>query len=1202
MKTTSVFALAVATLVSVIGTLMAQESHGTISGRVLDASAAAVSGAEIHATNTSTGASVSTKSNESGNYSLPYLVPSVYTLTAEMHGFKKAERSGIDLRVSDILNIDFQLQVGNVAEVVDVNATTPLLETQSASQDQVMDTQRVHDLPLQAGNAAELTLFAPGVVNTTNLRQRKTFFGSANSQFSTDGNRIASNEYNIDGVPSTFASNGTPQVAFQPPEFSVSEFRVRTAGYDAELGHTPGAVINVVTKSGTDRYHGELHEFFSNSSLDAPTFFQNRTHQKPVFQDNRYGASFGGPVQIPRVYKGHGKTFFFYAWEANQLGKPITTAGTVPTDAEKNGDFSALTGVQIFNPFTTSPASQGRFQRQQFVATSAPGKATVKGRNGAVDAYNPACTKPAGCANMIPIALIDPIARKLLSYYHEPNTTSAANGVNNYIQNAKDLFDYYVHFVRIDHNFSEKNRAFLRLDYDHNLELDHGFYGNIAGGVNLGRTNRGGALDDVLVLSRSTVLDLHYGITQEETPEQRLSAGIDLASFGFSSALLNLLDPKTQTFPNIFLNSSTDLLKGTNYSCNRSCIGKSFSGFGNFNNGDGSITGMLHQFAGTMTSEHGSHDLHYGAEFRLYRSFANNRPFDVSPGFQFLANYTNGPFNNSAAAPIGQELAALELGIPTTGQITRSASYAIQNTYVGWFLQDNWRVGPKLTINAGLRLEYESPVTERFDRSVRGFDTRAVNPIAPQAIANYSQHPIPQIPVSQFQVLGGLLFAGPNAHNLWDQPAITWLPRFGMSYQIEQNTVIRAGFGIFYDTIGVNRSPAIQTGFTATTTLVPTLDNGQSFVATLGNPFPNGLSTAPVGAAGGLATGLGQSLTFYPTSRLQPYSQRWSFDVQRLLPADFLVDLGYVGNKSIHLPLSAGQNINSTPPQYLSTLPTRDQATINTLSAQVPNPFFGLNSIYPSTIQVADLLRPFPQFGDIIEIVNNGFSWYHALQVRAERRFSRGFTLNAAYTWARLSEATSYLNDGDLNLNRSIGAIDRRHRLVVSGIWEVPVGRGRPFFSDMDGALNAILGNWQLNGSYSWQSGAPLAFGDVIFNGTSPDQINLPPSQRSVDQFINTSLFERSSSKQRQFDIRTFPRMFSSVRGPTQLQFNMSAFKDFIFADRWRLQFRAECYDVLNHPNFNDPSTSSVTSSSFGTITGQGSPSREFQLALKLSF
>ena len=347
MKTTSVFAFTLATFMSLAGTfLISQESHGTITGRVLDASGAALPGAEVHAINTSTGATVSAKSNESGNYSLPYLVPSMYVLTAEMHGFKKTERSRIELRVNDILNIDFQLQVGNVSEVVEVNDTAPLLETQSASQDQVMDTQRVHDLPLQAGNAAELTLFAPGVVNTTNLRQRKTFFGSANSQFSADGNRVASNEYNIDGVPSTFASNGTPQVAFQPPEFSVSEFRVRTAGYDAALGHTPGAVINVVTKSGTDRYHGEMHEFFSNSALDAPTFFQNRTHQKPVFQDNRYGASVGGPVWIPKVYNGRGKTFFFYAWEANKLGKPITTTGTVPTDAEKNGDFLELVSTR----------------------------------------------------------------------------------------------------------------------------------------------------------------------------------------------------------------------------------------------------------------------------------------------------------------------------------------------------------------------------------------------------------------------------------------------------------------------------------------------------------------------------------------------------------------------------------------------------------------------------------------------------------------------------------------------------------------------------------------------------------------------------------------------------------------------------------------------------------------------------------------
>ena len=1184
MRTTSVFSVALAIFLSLATTaLLAQESHGTINGHVVDATGAAVPGAEVHATNTVTGTSVSAKTNESGAYNLPYLVPSTYTVSAEMHGFKKTERSGIEVRVNDLLNVDLQLQVGNVAESVEVTSAVPLLETESASQGQVVDTKRIHDLPLQAGNPAEMTLFAPGVVNTTNLRARKTSFNSASSQFSTDGNTVGSNEYTIDGIPDTFASNGTPLVAFQPPQFAVSEFRVQTASYDAALGHSPGAVINLVSNTGTNAYHGELHEWFSNSALDAPTFFQNRAGiAKPEYQDNRYGASIGGPVWIPKVYDGHSKTFFFYAWEGNQWGKPVTTVGTVPSDAEKTGDFSALcqtgfnssgvcnpapansnlSSIQIFNPFTTVPAANGRFQRQPF-----------KG-------------------NIIPAGMIDPIAQKILGFYAEPNTSGTALGQNNYTQSIKDIFDYYVHFVRIDHNFSEKNRMFLRLDYDHYYETDPGFYNNISGGINLTRINRGGALDDVIVVSPSTVLDLRYGITQEETPEQRISNGkIDLSTFGFSPALLSLLNPKTETFPNIFLSN-----KSTNFSCTGACTG-TYSGFSNFNSGDGTITGLLHQFAGTVTTAHGNHDLHYGAEFRVYRSFGNSSPFDLSPSFQFLPTFTNGPLDNSPVASIGQELAALDLGIPTTGEMTRSASYAIQNTYVGWFVQDNWRLTPKLTINAGLRLEHESPVSERFNRFVRGFDTTDANPIAAAAAANYAKNPIPQIPVSQFQVLGGLQFAGPNDHNLWDQPAVTWLPRFGIAYQIDKSTVIRGGYGIFDDTIGVNRTTAIQTGFTATTLITPTLDNGQHYVATLANPFPNGLAS-PVGAAGGLATSLGQSLSIYPNSRLQPYSQRWSLGVQRMLPANFLLDVGYVGNKAIHLPVS--KNINATPNQYLSTSPARDQATINALSKKVPNPFFKLDPTYPSTIQVADLLRPYPEFGDVIETDDNGYSWYHALQARAEKRFSHGYTLNVAYTWSKFMEATSYLNPADAILTRSISSLDRTNRIVVSGIWEVPVGRGRTFFGKMNRGLDAIVGNWQLNSVFEQQSGAPLGFGDVILNG-SISQIALPSGQRSVDQWFNTSVFDRLSGDQRQFDIRTFPKFLSSVRGPNQTQLNISAFKDFNFTDRWKAQFRAECYDVLNHPNFNDPNLS-VTGSNFGIISAQGSPSRQFQMALRVSF
>jgi hypothetical protein len=1146
--------------------LTAQESRGTITGRVLDASGAVVGGAEVRATNRETGSVASARTNDSGNYTLPYLAPGVYNVTAEFSGFKKTEKPGVELRVNDVLNVELKLEIGSAAETVEVKGGTPLLETSNVSIGQVVEERQIQDLPLQAGNANELVLLAPGVVNSTNLRQRKSSFNSASSQFTTDGNQLYSNEYSIDGIPDTFFNGGgSPLIAFQLPENAVSEFKVQTSSFDASVGHTPGAVLNTVSKGGTNEYHGEVHEWMINAALDADTFFQNASGgAKPEYQDNRYGASLGGPVRIPKVYNGKNRTFFFYGWEGNQWGKPTANIGTVPTAVEKNGDFSALLALgsqyQIYDPLTTQTAANGRYSRQPF-----PG-------------------------NIIPASRIDPVAKAIQSYYAAPNTVGTAAGQNNYTRNTKDTFDYNVHVWRVDHNFSDRNRAFVRLNYDKYLETDSAFYNNIAGGLDLTRINRGGVVDDVFVLSSSTILDVHYGLTQEETPENRPSKGFNLGSLGFSQNLLSLLNPATETFPQVYMNT-----KAPTSRCTGSCTG-TFSGFGNFNSGDGTQTGIVHDWAATITTLRGNHTLHYGVDARLYRTFGFNGGFDVSPQLTFLPTYTNGPLDNSPVAPLGQEYASFLLGIPS-GQVTRSASYASQNTYYAAFIQDDWKLTPHLTLNIGLRYEYESPMTERFDRAVRGFDATDPNPIAAQAITAYAKNPISQIPVSQFQVLGGLLFAGPN-HRLWNGQDTNLLPRIGLAYQLNDKMVVRAGYGIFYDTIGVNRTPEIQTGYTAATPIQASLDNGLHFTATTANPFPNGL-LLPQGSAAGLQTNLGQALSAYPTNRVQPYSQRWTFNLQRTIVKDFLLDIGYVGNKAIHL--GVDQNINATPNQYLSRSPFRDQATINALSATVPNPFYGLSSVYPKSIAVSDLLRPYPEFGDIDIIQPLGYSWYHALQVRAEKRFARGYSLGVTYTFSKNMEATSFLNAGDAAVNRSISQYDRPHRVNITNIIELPFGRGRALASHIPKGLDYMIGGWQLNSIFTYQSGAPQSFGNIIFLGNLHN-IPLPSDQRSVSEWFNTAAgFVTASSQQLASNIRTFPKYLAGVRGDGQTDWNVSVTKHFRIKERANLQFRFEGYDILNHPNFSDPNTT-VTSSAFGTVNSQAGLSREFQGALKLTF
>jgi len=337
-------------------------------------------------------------------------------------------------------------------------------------------------------------------------------------------------------------------------------------------------------------------------------------------------------------------------------------------------------------------------------------------------------------------------------------------------------------------------------------------------------------------------------------------------------------------------------------------------------------------------------------------------------------------------------------------------------------------------------------------------------------------------------------------------------------------------------------------------------------------------------------------------NRLQPYSQRWTFDVQRTVLKEFLVDVGYVGNKAIHL--GADRNINATPNQYLSTSILRDQAMINTnntLTATVPNPFFGLNSVYPKTIAVSDLLRPYPQFGDITETQPIGYSWYHALQVRAEKRFARGYMAGVSYTYAKNMEATGFLNAGDASVNRSISSLDRPHRLNLQSIVELPFGRGKALGSNVPKVLDHVIGGWQLNNIFTYQSGAPLSFGNIIFLGNLHD-IPLPSDQRGVNRWFNTAAgFVTASAQQPFSNIRTFPKYLAGVRGDGQTAWNVSVVKRLQLRERVKMELRFEGYDVLNHPNFSDPTTT-VTSSAFGTVTSQAGLSREFQGALRLAF
>jgi hypothetical protein len=1140
--------------------LAAQDTRGAILGRVTDPTGGAVPGAEVKVANNATGVAVTIKTNESGNYAAPYLQPGLYTVTVEQAGFKKTVRDNVQVRVNDSVELNLSLAVGDVAESIEVTAETPLLSTAEASLGQVVDERRVLELPLFSGNAMEFTLLAPGTVNGTDMRLRKAPFNNAPSQFSTDGSGLFNNEFNIDGITNTFSDSVNVRVAFSPPQASIGEFKVQTSSFDAQNGHTMGSVVNINTKGGANDFHGQLHYWLRHSDLDTPTIHQNRA-AKPgqrviaVYQDNRYGGTGGGPVIIPKLYNGKNRTFWQFTYEANKFGDPNVGASTstVPRENWRRGDFSDLlklgANYQYYDPATIKATGTGAFSRSPI-----PG-------------------------NILPSSRLDKVGVNLFNLYPLPNQAGNADGSNNYFLAGKAIEDYWTTIGRIDHVFSEKNRMFVRGHRDFWQEDKNRSFGDSVNGIILNRINRALAFDDVHMFSPTFLLNFRYGVTQQEFPEHRVSQGFDLASLGFSQNLVKMIPAGQSTIPYTQIGHLTALSASES--------------------GDGLASSIVHTWVGNFTWMKSNHSMKFGPEYRLYRVFSDRHSLDNSPNLNFSDVWARGPLNTSSAPPVGAQMVAAILGIPG-GSMTRSGSFAIQDKYYAFYFQDDWKVNRKLTVNLGLRVEHESPVTERFDRSVTAFLASTANPIAAQATANYAKgQQVPEVPLSAFKVMGGLSFANAtgNPREFWQGMGLTWLPRIGLAYQVTPKLVMRAGYGIFYGSVGSFKSGAILNGFSQSTPIEASNDNGLTWKATLANPLPDGL-LPPAAPGSGMKTSLNSNITYYPVDRVQPYSQRWSVGFQEEFKGGFVGEASYVGNRNTRLPIT--RNINGTPLSALSTSPTRDNTTISYLAQAFTSPFYGLDPLFTSsTISREQMLRPYPHFGTVQYSDPSGYSWFHSLQSRVEKRMSKGLTLQVSYTWSKSMEATQFLNAADPMPYESLSSIDRAHRIAGSGIWELPFGKGRRWGSAMNPIAEFLAGGWQLAGVYARQSGQPIDWGQLLFAGDS-STLALPSDKRNTDRWFNTDIFNKNSAQQLASNVRTFPLRFSNVRFDSQRRWDFSLNKSFRLNEKARIRFRADAFNALNEPVLRGPSTS-VTSSAFGTITAQ-EPPRSFQFSLQMMF
>jgi len=1141
--------------------LAAQEARGTLLGRVADPTEAVIVAAKVDAVNTDTGVHYTSTTNGSGDYILPFLIPGPYNITVETRGFKTYTRQGINLRESERVTIDVKMEVGESSQSVQVSTEAPILDTSTASMGQVVESRAIADLPTKDGMVLVLATLSPGVIFTPqSAAYIRPFDTSSPSTMSINGTRNGSNEFMVDGASDM---QGT-QIAYEPPQAVVGEFKVQTSTFDAAFGFMPGAAVNMTLKTGTNALHGQASYFMQNPVLNSNNYFRLAAG-KPENRIHHTNDDLTGPIYIPKLYNGRNKTFFTLGYEWIYSFDPSPwVVEAVPTPAERTGDLSSLLAVgsqyQIYDPYSTTPVSGGQFSRKPL-----PG-------------------------NIIPPSQINPVAANIAHFWDPANQAGTADGTNNYTMAKNSQDTYGNELVRVDQNVSDKERFYVRGNLT-TLERPENVRQNRTVGENFFRFNRGISADNIYMVSPRFFVDSRFTLTRFYTGYSPYQDGWDLASLGFSSTFINQikqLGPIALKFPYI---------SPTGYSV----LGGGDSD--NSSNGDTKTTDNTYEAAVNITNVIGRHTLRSGLAYRIYQANSFNDG-SSSGSFTFGSTYTNGPFNTSASSPIGQGLASFLYGIPSSGSLPINANYAEETRYWAAYSQDDWKVSTKLTLTLGLRYELPSPLTERFNRSVESFNPSATLPIASQVLQNYAQNPIAQVPASQFKVSGGLTFAGVGGmpRGLWHTSTKEFMPRVGFAYSIRPTTVLRGGYGIYYEPLGVMNINVNQSGFSSSTAFVGSIDNGQTYTANLTNPFPGGF-VMPVGAANGASTFLGQSISFFNPGLTNPYMQRWQFALQQQLPGKALLELSYVGNRGTRL--RATQDLNPVPRQYYSTLPARDQTTINFLGAAVPNPFYPLlpsTNLAATTVATSQLLKPYPQFSGVTAVMNSGFSWYHGLQVRTEKRLSAGLSAQYSFSWSKFMQAISYLNSTDPRPEKVISDLDRPFRSTVSCVYELPFGKGKPLGAAANKAVSRMISGWQVQGVYTNQSGAPLGFGDaLLLPGETMANVLLPASQRSIGEWFNVSAFNRTSSQQLASNIITLSSAFSQVRAPGVNNFDLSAIKNTRIRERLGLQFTAEFINALNHPQFTAPNTT-PTSSAFGQVTGSFTWQRIIEFGLKITF
>jgi len=1198
----------------------AQELRGKIIGRVTDPNGAAVPGAAVQVVDVGKDKATTLTTNSDGIFEAPYLLPGAYKILVEASGFKKALQENVSVAINQTTNLEIKLDVGTPQETVTVTTEAAQLNTNDSNLGQTIDRKRVDELPSVHGDPYYLINLTPGVAYTGSTRLDRPFEPTHIANFAMGGARGIRSDLLIDGAPSTATANAFEVIAsYVPPTDATQEFRVQTSTYDAQFGNTEGGVTSIVTKGGTNDFHGTAYYWTEPGGMTANDFFGNaKGLARPYTYSNRPGFSIGGPVWIPKLYNGKNKTFFFVSYESINDARPRFDATNIwaPTAALANGDFSAF--------LPSNCASPGAGQ----ICIFDPLSGTYNAATGAVTNRAPFA------GNIIPLGRINPVARAVLPFLGGPKGAPQAGSRITGNINDSTLTEilnppYRTNTTRIDQNIGDKDRLFGRYSWYNRNSSYNNYTGTIYVGDRFAFISKQAVVDEVHTFDANNVLNLRYGfnrfIRAPDAPEGQY--GMDLTSLGFPAAFNNAIGEGVRRFPRF------------DFTC-QGCTGTTV-GNGHTNEfrpvGSHFVTAVLNRTMGIQS-------MRFGGEMRIYReddSFKNN---NQSGQFSFNNQFTRVGSATSNDLEGLQAFAAFLLGYPSTMSITRASDYSEYSKTWGFFVQDDLRLTRKLTLNLGLRYEFEQPMVERQNKSVSGFDISYVQPFQGQAQANYTNTGrIPATDVlkttyglTNITAQGGLLFVGKDTDSLYETPKNGFLPRVGFAYAWNDKTVLRGGFGLYQGFLGERRGDVFQPGYTQVTneplTAIPTgfgAATGAPIPVLISNPFPSGI-TEPSGNALGKQTALGQTITFFNQNPGVAKQMRWSLGVQRELWGGWVVQLDYVGDHGYDIEIN--RNLNAQP---LNTLNSDNSVTtamaLNNfnLGGTVSNPF--CNTIVSgnctsaqyvgvgATISRRTLLSPFPEFGSITTTNNDGKSWYHSAQISVDKRFSKGYGLNFAYTRSKWIEALEYLNAADAKPVREIGAQDVPNRFSLSSFYEFPFGKGQPFLSHANWLVNAIVGGWQIEGTYVYQSGFPLRFAnDAFYLG---GKIGLDKSQQTLGRWFNTSAFisviggnpsckdrtgatiTNSSCATPVDHLRTLPFFFNDVRIDPINNADLGLRKDIRIREGMKVQLRMEFINAFNHPLFPGANVS-PSSTAFGTVSAsnQLNYARRAQLMAKFIF